>query len=49
MSRLVIALLGALMRRFVLWLFADFLFRPDNLTQAINVIRLETFLCQIKF
>ena len=40
----MIVLLGALMRWFVLWLFADFLFRPDNLTQAIIVIRLETFI-----
>ena len=33
-----------LVRWLVLWLFADFLFRPANLTQAIIVIRLETFI-----
>jgi hypothetical protein len=33
-----------LMRWFVLWLFADFFFRPDNLTEAIARIRLKTFI-----
>src|SRR5437868_15409997 len=32
------------MRWFVLWLFADFFFRPDNLTKTIARIRLETFI-----
>lgn len=31
------------MRWFVLRLCADFFFRPDNLTEAIAAIRLETF------
>jgi hypothetical protein len=28
----------------VLWPFSDFFFRPDNLTEAIIGIRLETFI-----
>ena len=32
------------MRWLVLRLCADFFFRPDNLTEAIAVIRLETFI-----
>src|ERR1022692_3350054 len=32
------------MRWFVLGLFADFCFRPDNLTESIIVLRLETFI-----
>jgi hypothetical protein len=34
---------GQLLRWFVLWLFADFFFRPDNLPETIARIRLETF------
>jgi DNA-binding transcriptional ArsR family regulator len=34
----------ALVRWFVLWLFADCFFRPDNLAETIIVIRLEAFL-----
>ena len=33
-----------LLRWFVLLLFADFFFRPDNLTETIARIRLETFI-----